>query len=144
MYYYDILSIDVNMRPLPMIDCCTPLGAPLSAEAAEKMASAMQVLADPARLRLLSLISRAGEACGCQLTEPLGLSQPTVSHHLKVLHDSGLLEREKRGRWAYYRPVLGPLRELADSLVIAEPEPPYEGDVGDVMGVVSSLRTESS
>lgn len=140
MYFYDILSIDVNMKPLPMIDCCTPLGAPMSAEAAGKMASAMQVLADPARLRALSLITRAGEACVCQLTGPLGLSQPTVSHHLKVLQDAGLLEREKRGRWAFYRPILAPLRELADSLAIAEPERESLGDVGDVLGVISSLK----
>ena len=104
------------------------------------MASAMQVLADPARLRILSLLTRSGEACVCQLTEPLGLSQPTVSHHLKVLHQAGLLERERRGRWAYYRTIPEPLRELAASLSIAEPDADAIGDVGDVLGVAQSLR----
>ena len=75
------------------------------------------MLADPARLRLLSLIQAQpdGEACVCHLTEPLGLSQPTVSHHLKVLLTAGLVEREQRGSWAYYRVVpeaLGTLREI--------------------------------
>ena len=69
------------------------------------MAGALRVLADPARLRLVSLIAAhdGGEACVCNLTEPLGLSQPTVSHHLKVLHESGVLDREQRGRWVYYK-----------------------------------------
>jgi ArsR family transcriptional regulator len=98
--------------------CCPPLSqAPLTAQDAEDIAAALKVLADPARLRLLSLIQAQpdGEACVCHLTEPLGLSQPTVSHHLKVLVRSGLLEREQRGRWAYFRVVpepLGALREL--------------------------------
>ena len=75
------------------------------------------MLADPARLRLLSLIQAqpAGEACVCHLTEPLGLSQPTVSHHLKVLIEAGLVEREQRGSWAFFRVLpdqLGTLREL--------------------------------
>ena len=105
--------------PLTIAECCTsPLKAPLDETGAEHLASAMKVLADPARLRLLSLIASGpgAEACVCDLTEPLGLSQPTVSHHLKVLHDSGLLEREQRGRWAFYRVVTGPLHLLADAL----------------------------
>ena len=74
---------------------------------AEQLAAALKVIADPARLRLLSLIQAqpGGEACVCHLTEPLGLSQPTVSHHLKVLLDAGLVEREQRGSWAYFRVV---------------------------------------
>jgi ArsR family transcriptional regulator, arsenate/arsenite/antimonite-responsive transcriptional repressor len=87
-------------------DCCAPLlSAPLGAEEAETLAGALQALADPARLRLLSLIASCpdSEACGCDLTTPVGLSQPTVSHHLNVLHDAGLLERERRGKWVYYR-----------------------------------------
>lgn len=74
---------------------------------AEKLAGVLKALADPARLRLLSLIqtSPEGEACVCDLTEPVGLSQPTVSHHLRILTEAGLLEREKRGVWAYYRLV---------------------------------------
>jgi len=78
----------------------------------------MKALADPARLRLLSLVAahQDGEACVCDLTEPLGLSQPTVSHHLKVLVDAGLLHRDKRGVWSYYSLVPGALNELADVL----------------------------
>jgi ArsR family transcriptional regulator len=84
---------------------------------AEQLAGALKVLADPARLRLLSLIQAqpAGEACVCHLTAPLGLSQPTVSHHLKVLLLAGLVEREQRGSWAFFRVVpeqLQALREL--------------------------------
>jgi ArsR family transcriptional regulator len=105
-------------------DCCPPvLSAPLGAEDAEDVAAALKVVADPARLRLLSLISNAegGEACVCNLTEPLGLSQPTVSHHLKVLTDAGLLEREQRGRWAYFRVVPERLEVLRGALVTPAP-----------------------
>ena len=83
--------------------CCVPLGrAPLSAEDAALLAKRLKALADPARLRLLSLIQSAtdGEACVCDLTAPLGLSQPTVSHHLRILMQAGFLERTKRGSWA--------------------------------------------
>jgi len=95
--------------------CCPPLShAPLGADDAENVAAALKVLADPARLRLLSLIQAQpdGEACVCHLTEPLGLSQPTVSHHLKVLVQAGLLEREQRGRWAYFRVIPNALTSL--------------------------------
>lgn len=96
-------------------ECCPPLSeAPLAADDAEDVAAALRVLADPARLRLLSLIQAqpGGEACVCNLTEPLRLSQPTVSHHLKILTQAGLLEREQRGRWAYYRVVPDSLAAL--------------------------------
>ena len=76
---------------------------PLSAEEATRLAAAFRVIADPARLRLLSLIGAGSDVCVCDLTAPLGLTQPTVSHHLKVLHDAGFLERDKRGTWVYYR-----------------------------------------
>lgn len=98
---------------------CTPLSEePLAPAEAEQLAAALKVIADPARLRLLSLIQAQpdGEACVCNLQEPLGLSQPTVSHHLKVLVDGGLLEREQRGRWAYFRVVPDQLRALRDIL----------------------------
>ena len=82
------------------------------------MAGALRVLADPARLRLLSLIQAQpnAEACVCHLTEPLGLSQPTVSHHLKVLLQAGLVEREQRGSWAFFRVVPGQLQALRELL----------------------------
>jgi ArsR family transcriptional regulator, arsenate/arsenite/antimonite-responsive transcriptional repressor len=98
--YVSVASVvDVTESCPPLLD------APLSAEDAERIASAVKVLADPARLRLLSLIQSqpGGEACGCHLTKPLGLGQPTVSHHLSVLREAGLVEREQRGKWAYYR-----------------------------------------
>lgn len=92
---------------MPVVsECCAPLmDAPLAQSAAEQMAQVFKALGDPARLRLISLIASQadGEACNCDLIEPLGLSQPTVSHHLKVLHDAGLLDRERRGQWVYYR-----------------------------------------
>jgi ArsR family transcriptional regulator len=86
--------------------CCEPLlaGALSNAEA-EDLASVFKVLADPARLRLLSMIAGAGESCACDLVEPVGRSQPTVSHHLAALTEAGLLTREKRGRWAWYQIV---------------------------------------
>jgi len=98
---------------------CPPLlQGPLAAEEAEQLAGALKAIADPARLRLLSLIQAqpGSEACVCHLTEPLGLSQPTVSHHLRVLLDAGLVERERRGSWAYYRVVPEPLAALRDLL----------------------------
>jgi ArsR family transcriptional regulator, arsenate/arsenite/antimonite-responsive transcriptional repressor len=98
---------------------CPPLLAgPLPAADADRLARALKVLADPARLRLLSLIQAQphGEACVCHLTEPLGLAQPTISHHLKVLLDAGLVEREQRGSWAYFRVAPDQLRALRELL----------------------------
>jgi ArsR family transcriptional regulator len=106
--------------------CCPPfLTEPLAEEDAAGLARALRVVADPARLRLLSLIASRpeAEACVCELTEPLGLSQPTVSHHLKVLHEAGVLDREKRGRWAFYRLNPEPLRLLRRALGSTEPAP---------------------
>ena len=98
---------------------CPPLLAgPLDAGRGRTLAARLKALADPARLRLLSLIQAqpGGEACVCHLTEPLGLSQPTVSHHLKVLLDAGLVEREQRGSWAYFRVLPEPLATLRELL----------------------------
>ena len=107
------------MRTIATIAAACPplLEEPLAASEAAQLAGALRVLADPARLRLLSLIQAQSdhEACVCHLTEPLGLSQPTVSHHLKVLLQAGLVEREQRGSWAYFSVLdeqLGALREL--------------------------------
>ncbi|HEV7886451.1 MAG TPA: metalloregulator ArsR/SmtB family transcription factor [Acidimicrobiales bacterium] len=99
--------------------CCDPvLDSPLAEAEADDLAAAFKVLADPVRLRLLSMIASAstGEACVCDLVEPLGRSQPTISHHLSVLVDAGLVEREKRGRWAWYKAVPGRLAVLRDAL----------------------------
>lgn len=85
--------------------CCAPVtGGALELEQAERLARAFKALSDPTRVRLLSLIaaSDVGAACICDLTAPVGLSQPTVSHHMKQLVDAGLVTREQRGRWAFY------------------------------------------
>jgi ArsR family transcriptional regulator len=105
----------------PVLDeaCCSPSGLPvLSAEDARRKAFVFKALADPNRLRLLSIVKGAGggEACVCDLTEPLDLGQPTVSHHLKILVDAGLLHREKRGTWAYYSIVPGAIEQTAGLL----------------------------
>jgi ArsR family transcriptional regulator len=86
--------------------CCSPLARePMTADQAARVAPMLKAVADPARLRLLSIVlsSAGGEACVCDLTPHFDLSQPTISHHLKVLHDSGLLDRQKRGTWVFYR-----------------------------------------
>lgn len=95
---------------------CGPLtGEVLSADDAQKSAQLLKALADPARLRLISLIAaqQDNEACVCDLTEPIGLGQPTISHHLKILVDAGILHREKRGVWAYYSIIPGALERAA-------------------------------
>jgi ArsR family transcriptional regulator len=113
---------------LPTLDalagCCAPLSeaplseAPLSEDDAVVLAGRLKAVADPARLRLISLVlaSPGHEACICDLVSPLGLTQPTVSHHMKVLVDAGLLTREKRGRWAYFRAVPQAFDSLAQAL----------------------------
>lgn len=110
---------------LPVIDvaaCCAPLTRdPMSQSQAEDLARSLKAIADPARLRLISIIaaSEGQEACVCDLTEPLKIGQPTVSHHLKVLTEAGFLTRSKRGTWAYYALVPGALDSLARLLVTA-------------------------
>jgi ArsR family transcriptional regulator, arsenate/arsenite/antimonite-responsive transcriptional repressor len=94
------------LAPAETAACCPPLSAePLSAEQAAQVAPLLRALAEPVRLRLMSLVAShpGGEACVCDLNEAFDLSQPTISHHLKVLHEAGLLDREKRGVWVYYR-----------------------------------------
>ena len=103
--------------------CCSPLtGGVLDEAAAERIARVFRALGDRHRVRLLSLIAAAdgGEACICDLTEPVGLSQPTVSHHMKQLVEAGLITREQRGKWAYYRVVPGTPLALSDSLRASE------------------------
>jgi ArsR family transcriptional regulator len=94
------------LTPAETAACCAPLSAePLTMAQAEQVVPLLKALADPVRLRLMSLVaSRAGgEACVCDLNEAFDLSQPTISHHMKVLHEAGLLDRDKRGVWVYYR-----------------------------------------
>jgi len=100
-------STVAGTRPaLPLADaCCTPLlREPITGSQAADLAHVLKALADPTRLRLVSMVAAhdGGEACVCDLTEPLGLTQPTISHHLKILVDAGIFTRDKRGVWAYY------------------------------------------
>lgn len=108
---------------LPLADgCCTPLlSQPITASQAADLARLLKALADPTRLRLVSMVAaqEGGEACVCELTEPLGLTQPTISHHLKILVDAGIFTRDKRGVWAYY--ALVPSAMDALSAVLSPP-----------------------
>ncbi len=115
-----------NQLPL-LADCCSPVvGSVMTTSQAETLATALKAIADPARLRLISLVAAHtdGEACVCDLTDPVGLSQPTVSHHLKILVDAGILTREQRGRWAYYRLVPDALTALAEVIAPSRPSFP--------------------
>ena len=104
---YRWVSIPLTViSPADTAACCAPLtAAPLSLEQAGQVAPLLKALADPVRLRLMSLVAshEGGEACICDLNEAFELSQPTISHHMKVLHEAGLVDRDKRGVWAYYR-----------------------------------------
>ncbi len=111
----------VGLRAAPRADvaCCAPApGVAVDADAVHGLARRFKALADPTRVQLLSIVAahEGHEACVCDLTDPVGLSQPTVSHHLKILVDAGLLHREQRGRWAYYSLVPGAVPRLAGSL----------------------------
>ena len=107
---------------LPIRDlaaCCSPITRePIASDTADNLARSLKAIADPARIRILSMVAahEDQEACVCDLQEPLGLSQPTVSHHLKVLTDAGFLSRTKRGTWAYFRLTPGSLDSQAGLL----------------------------
>jgi ArsR family transcriptional regulator len=116
-----LISICVNIKSmkLPKVtSCCTPLlSGRLTVDEATHLAAIFRVLSEPVRLQMLSLIAAqpSREVCACELAEPLGLSQPTVSHHLKLMYEAGLLKRERRGTWIYYQVLpekLAMLREL--------------------------------
>jgi ArsR family transcriptional regulator, arsenate/arsenite/antimonite-responsive transcriptional repressor len=120
---YGMLGV-MTTAALPLLSdelaaCCSPpAGQALDAGAAERLAAVLKVLAEPTRLRLLSLVAahQDSEECICNLTELVGVSQPTVSHHMKLLVDAGLLQREQRGKWAYYRLVAGALDSFTQLL----------------------------
>lgn len=104
------------LTPVQTVACCSPLSRePLTQAQADQIAPLLKALADPVRLRLMSLVAshEGGEACVCDLNDAFELSQPTISHHLKVLHEAGLLERDKRGVWVYYRASSAALTGLA-------------------------------
>ena len=121
------MSTAVTIQPrheLPLLadECCRPLlHEPLTASQAADLAFILKALADPTRLRLVSMVAahEGGEACACDLTDPLGLTQPTISHHLKVLVDARIFTRDKRGKWAYYALVPGALDALSAVLSTA-------------------------
>lgn len=107
------------LQPDELAACCSPVtGGIVTDEAAETLARMFKALGDPTRVKLLSMIAAAdeGEACICDMTGPVGLSQPTVSHHMRQLVEAGLAVREQRGRWAYYRVAPGALASLANAL----------------------------
>jgi ArsR family transcriptional regulator len=109
----------LTLTPVEAVACCSPVTRePLPADAAARISPLLKALADPVRLRLLSLVAshRDGEACVCDLQEAFDLSQPTISHHLKVLHEVGLLDRSKRGVWVYYQVRPAALADLATLL----------------------------
>jgi ArsR family transcriptional regulator len=108
-------STNVNME----MECCTPVFAGvLGSDEAERTAELLTALADPVRLRIVSMLAAApeGTACGCELEAPLGLAQPTVSHHLRILRQAGLVEGERRGRWVHYSLVPQRLEEITEAL----------------------------
>jgi ArsR family transcriptional regulator, arsenate/arsenite/antimonite-responsive transcriptional repressor len=110
------MSKSLELTPVESVACCSPLTSqPLSSGQAERIAPLLKAMADPVRLRLLSLVAAhdGGEACVCDLNDAFDLSQPTISHHLKVLHEAGLLDRTKRGTWVYYSVRTEALSDLA-------------------------------
>jgi ArsR family transcriptional regulator len=111
------------LSPPDVLACCSPLArAPMDVDQAEQVTPLLKALADPVRLRLLSLVlsHEGGEACVCDLNGAFDLSQPTISHHLKVLHDAGLLDRQKRGVWVYYRARHEAMRALSGLFTTAD------------------------
>ena len=106
------------MKTLPLIDrCCSPAAAELiPPETADALARRFKALGDPTRVAILNRLATAGEVCVCDLNAVFDLSQPTISHHLKLLRDAGLVEAERRGTWAYYRLVPEAIAELASAL----------------------------
>lgn len=101
--------------------CCTPVFEGVISDVdAASMASAFSALGDPVRLRIVSILAASpdGAACGCDMEKPLGLSQPTVSHHLKILREAGLIEGEREGRWVHYRIVPERLEDIRDAIAL--------------------------
>ena len=108
------------MRCLPLIDCCRPLDAPsLSEDEVDSTAALFRSLGDPARVKILNMLANAGEpVCACAFEPALDLAQPTVSHHLKKLTEAGLLDREQRGKWAYFSLNAAAVEQLASLVLI--------------------------
>jgi ArsR family transcriptional regulator, arsenate/arsenite/antimonite-responsive transcriptional repressor len=115
-------TITVDMKTLDVLSCCRPLGSSsLADEEARATALLFKALADPARVRIVNLLTQSDDpVCACVLTPALGLSQPTVSHHLKKLTEAGLIEREQRGKWAYFSLDVEALAQLEGIVRIRE------------------------
>jgi ArsR family transcriptional regulator, arsenate/arsenite/antimonite-responsive transcriptional repressor len=105
-------------KQLPILQsiCCAPGAPPLDAESARAIAATFKALADPTRVAIVNQLACCDECCVCDLTATFDLSQPTISHHLRILRDAGLVESESRGTWAYYRLVPDALVQLRDVL----------------------------
>ncbi len=117
----------------PIGECCSPLvREPLPVDWAGDLARMFKAMGDPVRLRLLSLVAShaGGEACVCDISDSFDLSQPTISHHLKVLREAGLLDCERRGTWVYYWVVPDALQRLSSVLAAADPTPSNSSDAG--------------
>jgi ArsR family transcriptional regulator len=109
------------MTSIPIVEaCCAPISAALlDQDSAENLSSLLKVLADPARLQILSMLATAGgEVCVCNLTEPLGLSQPTISHHMKQLREGGFVSSERRGKWIFYSLIPDQVHAVTDALAL--------------------------
>jgi ArsR family transcriptional regulator, arsenate/arsenite/antimonite-responsive transcriptional repressor len=118
------MSKSLELEDITPVECCAPLSGPLlSEDEAVELSRVFKALADPVRLRLLNLIASRpeGEACVCDLTGPFELTAPTISHHLKVLRQAGLIEGERRGTWVYYRPVPDQLTRLSGLFALPVP-----------------------
>ena len=114
------MTASLPLQTSDVAACCSPLtGGVLDDAAADRLARVFKALGDPTRVKLMSLIAAStdGEACVCDLTEPVGLSQPTVSHHLKLLVDAGLITRQQRGKWAYYGVAQEALTAASQALI---------------------------
>ena len=108
--------MNVNLEIVAIPDCCAPGGPPVSIEATRELAERFKALGDPTRLAIVNQLAAADEVCVCHLVPDAGLSQPTISHHLRLLRDAGLVTSERRGTWAYYRLVPEAIAELAAGL----------------------------
>jgi ArsR family transcriptional regulator len=115
------MSMKKDLKLISLPGCCAPGAPPMPAETARELAAQFKALADPTRLAIVNQLAGATEVCVCDLVPGTGLSQPTVSHHLKLLREAGLVTAERRGTWAYYKLVPGAVAELAAALAPASP-----------------------
>ena len=119
---YVDLAIRIDVCQYVLMDfCCEPLSGGLTSAEADELAAMLKILADPTRLRIVSMLASTDEVCACDVTEPLGVSQPTVSHHMKTLREHGYIESEKRGKWVYHRLVPERFDQIRAALQVTDP-----------------------